>query len=114
MIFHGSSLYRRSLGTHENILSDIEGILHIAGWMILWQIQCLKVIIILFNLRAFLNAEAHTHKDIFDFHQGQSQRMEMASGWTSACQGNINFLTAKTLLQLCTAQLLILLSNQLL
>jgi hypothetical protein len=48
----------------DHIVSDIKGILHVSGRVVFGQIQSLKVVIIKFNLRAFLNAKAHGNKDI--------------------------------------------------
>ena len=113
MSLHSSSLYRRGLGTHENIFINIERILHIPSWMILRQVQCLKVIILLLDFWAYFHSKAHLHKDIFDFHQGHSQWMDMTTRCTASWQSNVNLLICQTLLKLLLPQLFIFLCNQL-
>ena len=114
MGLHSPCLYRGSLGTHEDILGDIKGILHIPCRMVLWQVQCLKVIIILLYLRAHLYREAHLHEDALDFHQRHGQGMQMTARGTAPRQGNINLFAGQALLQLRFTELLVLLRNQLL
>ena len=77
---HGTSLYRRGLGPHEEFIGQIERVLHVAGRMILRQVQGLKVKIIVFDFRAFGDFKAHAHEDLFDLTQGERHRMQMPFG----------------------------------
>lgn len=87
---HGTSLYRRGLGPHEEFIGQIERVLHVAGRMILRQVQCLKVKIVIFNFRTFGDFKAHAHEDLFDLTQGERHRMQMPFGCLAARQGHVN------------------------
>ena len=93
---HGTRLYRRSLGTHENFISNIEGILHIARRMVLGQVQRLKVEVIALNFRTFFHAKAHVDKDILNTLHGQRQRVQMALRHRAPRQRNINLFTGQS------------------
>ncbi len=52
---HGARLHRRGVRAQQQVLVKIEGILRISGGMVLGQVQQLKVVFILLDLRAFGN-----------------------------------------------------------
>ncbi|MNN45860.1 hypothetical protein D3C81_1602120 [compost metagenome] len=64
--FHRSYLNRGSLSTHQKILSQIEGVLHIASRMILRQIKCFEVVIILLYFRTLCDPVTHSNENILN------------------------------------------------
>lgn len=76
---HRASLHRACVRTKQEIVGDIEGILHIARGVILRNVEKLEVKVIAFDFRTFLDLEPEPDKRIenlvFDFRQ-RMQRPE--------------------------------------
>ena len=63
-LLHHSGLGGRCVGPKQNIVRNIESILHIPGRMILGDIKSLEVVIICFNLGSFRNIKTQFQKYI--------------------------------------------------
>ena len=74
LALHGARLHAAGLGAQQEIVRNVEGVLHITGRMILGQIQRFKVKVVVVNFRAFDYVEAHMHEDLF---VGQRDGMQM-------------------------------------
>ena len=81
--------------------------------MVLRQVQRLEVVVVLLNLRAFLDREAHAEKDVLDALERQRQRMQVAERLLAARQRDIDLLALEALLHLACLELLVLLLDQL-
>ncbi len=68
-LLHHTNLYRGSLGTKHDIVIDVEGILLIFCRMVCRNVQCFKVIVIIFYFRTFYDFIAHAYKDTLYFFQ---------------------------------------------
>ena len=55
---HSADLAAGSLGTQQELLRQVEGVLHIAGGMVLRHIQAGEVVVIVLDLGAFINFKA--------------------------------------------------------
>ncbi|MNI45510.1 hypothetical protein D3C73_999370 [compost metagenome] len=92
---HGADLHRRGLCTHQDVFCQIEGILHIAGRMVLRQVERFKVIIIRFYLRTFSHPVAHSDENILDFPDDTAHRVNPALRQTAARQGYVYLLSVQ-------------------
>ena len=94
MRIHGTRLNWRSMGPKQDFFCDVEGVLHITSWVILWQVHAFKVVVVFFDFKAIYDLVAHPDKDIFDFFTGLGQDMAMTNcDWTSR-KGHIDTLTS--------------------
>ena len=57
---HDTNLAATGLGTQYDIVRNVEGILHIAGRVVLRHVQAGEVVVVVLNLGAFVNFKAHT------------------------------------------------------
>ena len=97
---HIADLTGTGLGPQENVLGDIEGVLHIPGGMVLGHIQPGEVMIVIFDLRAVINLKSHTGKNVDHFISGQGQGMEGTDRPLFGGQGDIDlflFVTGREL-----------------
>ena len=92
VLLHRTCLHGRGLRAQQNILRDVEGILHIARGVILRQVERLKVVVVRLNLRAFLYRKAHLQKDFLDAVQRDRERMEMSDLHRAAGQRDVDLL----------------------
>ena len=67
LVFHDVNLHRRGVRPQNHILFNIKGVLHIAGGVILGDIQGFKIIIIGFDFGSFFDLESQTVKNGGDF-----------------------------------------------
>lgn len=69
--FHDADLPRGSLRAKEQLVREIEGILHIAGGVILGGIERGEIIVIRFDFGTFKDFEAHARKNVDEliFHE---------------------------------------------
>ena len=92
VLLHRTCLHGRGLRAQQNILRDVEGILHIARGVILRQVERLKVVVVRLDLRAFLHRKAHLQKDFLDAVQRDRERMQMSDLHRAAGQRDIDLL----------------------
>ena len=72
------------MGPKQDFFCDVEGILHITSWVILWQVHAFKVVVVFFDFKAVYDLIPHPDKDIFDFFTSLGQNMTVTtSNWTS-------------------------------
>ena len=67
------------MGSQQIAAGDKKSILHVARRMVFGNIERFEVMIIVFDIGAAGDLEAHAGKDIDDFIDHQRQRMDMAS-----------------------------------
>ena len=77
-LFHGTGLYRGSLGTQTDLIVNEESILFISGRMSLRDIQFCEVVIHVLHFRAFHNLITHTDEDTLHFLQCYGVGMSVA------------------------------------
>ncbi|MNN21383.1 hypothetical protein D3C81_1347020 [compost metagenome] len=63
---------------HQDVFCNVKGILHIAGWVILRQVEGLKVVIIGLYFRTFRNAVSKSNEDILNVLNDLIQGMNTA------------------------------------
>src|SRR5262245_27840962 len=63
------------MGAEQHTAGDKKGILHIPRWMILGNIESLKVVVVVFDVRTTGDLESHTPKDIDDLIHHKRQRV---------------------------------------
>ena len=63
---HSADLYRRRMGPQQHAVGDKKSVLHIPSWMILGNIEGLKVVVIILDVRTTGDLESHAPKDIDD------------------------------------------------
>ena len=73
---HNARLHCGSLRTQNDIVIDIESILHIACRVILRHVEQLEVIKVAFDFRTFHHGESHTREYIDKFSRNQRKRMK--------------------------------------
>ena len=70
LALHGAGLDAAGLGAQQEVVRNVEGVLHVPGRVVLGQVQRFKVKIVVVDFRAFDDIEAHMHEDLFDFPVG--------------------------------------------
>ncbi len=83
------------MGAQNNIVVDVEGILHVPGRMVFRDIQGLEIVEILFNLRPLFNAEAERGKDGTNLFRRQGYRMLAAFSRPATGKGHVKGLAAQ-------------------
>jgi len=66
MALHGANLDVAGVGAEKVIGVEVEGILHVAGWVIFGEVQSLEVIVVSVNIGAELDGKAHADEDVED------------------------------------------------
>ena len=64
--------------------------MHRPGRVMAWDVERLKVVIIVFDLRAFGDAVADVSEELFDAFQSPGNRMQTTCGLAAARQGHVN------------------------
>jgi hypothetical protein len=59
-LLHGPYLHRGCLGAQDHVVGDIKGVLGVPGGMVFGDVQGLKIVVVVFNLRPFNDVEAHS------------------------------------------------------
>ena len=95
---HGMNLCCGGLCRQQKLRRQIEGILHISCGMVLWCIQCSKVIIIVLNFLILEHLKAHTCEDINNLVSGLGNGMQIAGLYCYGGHGYIQLLGCITLL----------------
>ena len=95
--FHGADLRRRGLGTQQEIIRQVEGVLHVPGGVILGHVQRLEDVVIRFHLRAVHHIEAHGLEDIEHVLKHRVERMKPSRFAGLAGHGHVQFFLFQTL-----------------
>src|SRR5262245_4745112 len=67
------------MGAEQHTAGHKKSVLHIPRWMILGNIEGLKVVVVVFDVRTTGDLESHTPKDIDDLIHHQRQRVNSSS-----------------------------------
>ena len=110
-LFHRADLHRGCLGTQNDIVRDIEGVLRVARRMILRDVQRLEVVVVELDLRAFRDREAKTEENLLELVEHDVQRMLLADDNVLTRQGNVDGLRLQLLLERSLLDQLLLLVN---
>ena len=91
MSIHSPRLYRTGVGSEQDLLCNVESVLHIPCWVVLRQIHPLKVVIVLLHFKAVHDLIAHPDENIFDFLTSLTKNMTVPyrnlTAWQSHIQG---------------------------
>ena len=63
---HDARLHGRGMRAQDDVVVDVEGVLRVAGGMVLGQVEQFKVVVVVLDLRPFDHLIAHAHEN---FHQ---------------------------------------------
>ncbi len=66
------------MGTQNDIVRDVESILHVAGRMVFGDIEGLKIVVVQFHIWALNHFEPQTLKDFCDLHADPGDGVQMA------------------------------------
>ena len=91
-LFHGTNLNRRGLGTQNDFLIDIEGILLVSCRMVLRDIQRFEVVVVLLDFGTANHFVAHANENSLYLFQSDRIGMTMSNGIFLCRQGNVNHL----------------------
>ena len=105
-VFHDMNLACRCLGTKQEFRGEIESILHISCRVILWCIQCSKVVVIGLDFSSLVYLKAHACKDVDELFADQGNRMKVSDRCLFCRKGQVDFLGLIFLLQLALFHLL--------
>ena len=89
---HHTDLAAAGLGAQDNVICNVESILHIAGRMIFRNIQAGEVVVIVLNFGPFKNLKAHAGKNIDNLVFDQRDGMERAGFTMCARQRDVHSL----------------------
>ena len=87
---HGADLAAGSLGTQQELLRQVEGVLHVACRVILGHVQAGKVVVIVLDLREGAHRKAHAGEHVDDLVGDQGQRVQAAHGAGLGGQGDVH------------------------
>ena len=87
---HGADLAAGSLGTQQELLRQVESVLHIACRVILGHVQAGKVVVIVLDLREGAHRKAHAGEHVDDLVGDQGQRVQAAHGAGLGGQGDVH------------------------
>ena len=105
LFFHNTDLHWGGLGSQNDIVVDIEGILGISCRVILWDVERLEVVVVKLNLRSLCNIKAHAHEDFFELIQYNADWMFFAQHTAFAWHGDIQCFGCKALVEHLSFQL---------
>ena len=98
-LLHGADLHRGGLGSEQNIVADVEGVLGISGRVVLRDVERLKVVVVQLDLRAGRNLKSHADDDLFELVQHDGQRVFFAQRLFLTRQGDVQRLAGKADIQ---------------
>ena len=75
---HSADLTTGGLSAQQELIRQIEGILHIAGGVILGHVQAGEVVVVVLDLRGIRHGKAHTGEHVDDLVGDQRQRVQTA------------------------------------
>src|SRR5699024_9842795 len=87
---HRTGLHRRSMRTQQNVIGEIEAVLHIPCRVGLWQIERFKVEIVCFNFITFGNLVAEADEEVLYILYSTAQWMGAAEPESPAGKRNID------------------------
>ena len=88
---HGVGLGRGGLGAEQKIAAlEIIGILHIAGWVILWNVEELEVETVGFDVASFDDLITHVEEDVGDFVNDRVVRIDVADVLVLGWKGDVD------------------------
>ena len=87
---HNADLTAAGLGAQHDVVSDIEGVLHIAGGVVFGYVQAGEVVVIVLNFGTLVNFKAHTGKDINDLVFDQRDGVQTAVGAHLGGHGDVH------------------------
>ena len=90
LLQHGPDLYRRGMGSKDDIVLDIKRVLHISCRMVLGNIECFEIIIILFDFRTFHNGKTERCEYGTDFFPHLCNRVKPPGFDPPAFQGHVH------------------------
>ena len=96
LVFHNADLDWGGLCSQNNVVVDVEGVLCVARRMVLWDIECFKVIVVQLDLGTLCNLKAHADDDFFELVEHHRQRMSFADDILFARQGNVQRFGSQT------------------
>ena len=87
---HGADLAAGGLGAEQELIGQVEGILHIAGGVVLRDVQAGEVVVVVLDLRGVRHSKAHAGEDVDDLVGDQRQRMQAADRAGLGGQGDVH------------------------
>ena len=75
---HHADLAAAGLGAQHDVIGHIEGVLHIAGGVILGHIQAGEVVVVILDLGTFVDLKAHAGENVDDLVLDESDGMQAA------------------------------------
>ena len=92
VLLHRARLHGRGLRAQQDVLGDVERILHITRRVVLRQVQRLEVIVIALDLGSLLDGKAHLEENLLDAVQRNCERMQMSDDRRASRQGHVDLL----------------------
>ncbi len=84
--FHDPDLGRGGLAAQQQVLREVEGILHIPGGMVFRDVERLEAVVLRLHLRA-VHVEAHGLEDVDQIRLDDGQGVQAAEGGEAAREG---------------------------
>ena len=102
---HGADLAAGGLGAQQELLRQVEGVLHVACRVILGHVQAGKVVVIVLDLREGTHRKAHAGEHVDDLVGDQGQRVQTAHRAGLGGQGDVHRLGSIAGSKLCLLHL---------
>ena len=64
---HDARLHGRGVRAQDDVVVDVESVLRVAGGMVLGQVEQLKVVVVVLDLRAFDHLITHANENLHQF-----------------------------------------------
>ena len=87
---HGADLAAGSLGAEQELIGQVEGVLHIAGGMVLRDVQAGEVVVVVLDLGGICHSKAHAREDVDDLVGDEGQGVQTAHGAGLGGQGDVH------------------------
>ena len=87
---HHADLPAGGLGAQHDVLGHIEGILHIAGRVVFGHVEAGEVVVVVLDLGAFIDLEAHAGKHVDDLIFDEGDGVQPAGGVGGAGQRDVH------------------------
>ena len=91
-LLHRPDLNRRSMGTQQGAVVEVEGVLHRPGGMVGRDVERFEVVMVVLDLGTFHDVEADGAEEGFDAPAGQGQGVQPARGLTAPRQRHVDAL----------------------
>ena len=89
LALHGPDLHRGGVGSQQQVLRDVERILHVPGRMLPGHVERFEIVVVQFQLRSREDGESHPHRDLLHFAPHPGQRMGPALRGEIARQSDV-------------------------